>query len=409
MKKIAIITATRAEYGLLAPVIKELRKYESYGFIAELIVTGTHLSKAYGYTVNEIESDGIRIDYKLSVPVKNESSIDISNNEAEILEKFTKLFAAEQYDAVLILGDRYEMLAVSIAAMNTRIPIFHISGGDISEGAIDDCIRHCITKMSYLHFPTNEESRKRIIQMGEEPERVFNYGSTSIDNIISKAEMSKKEALDSVGLSDCRYALCTYHPVTLENDHIDRSMSELLGAISLFPEIIFIFTKSNADQGGSMINQILDEAEGQIKNVRVYTSLGVRRYLSLMRYAEFVLGNSSSGIIEAPAFHVATINIGDRQKGRLRPESIIDCGEDKESIVEAVQMATSEAFREKCKKTVNYYGDGHAAERIAKRVVDAMSTIDLKKKFYRVNVNWDNDLPARHLNMEHGSKTELKV
>lgn len=385
MKKIAIITATRAEFGLLLPVIRELRKFESKQLKVELIVTGTHLVDTYGKTINEIIECGIRIDHTVPICVESDTVCQISRNQAETLVKFTEIFEQQKYDGVVLLGDRYETLAIAIAAGNTHKPIFHLCGGDTTEGAIDEWIRHSITKMAYLHFPTNEESRNRIIQMGENPDRVFNYGSTSIDNIIQAATMSRDEALESVGIDfDINYALCTYHPVTMEIQDLDSEMEQFLNAIKRFPELEFIVTKSNADQGGAKINQILDEAEKEIANLHVYSSLGIKRYLSLMKYAEFVLGNSSSGIIETPAFHIPTVNIGDRQRGRLHVDSIIDCGENVEDICMAIQKAMSDAFKETCKKTSCPYGEGHAAERIADQIICTVQqdNIDLKKQFY---------------------------
>ena len=384
MKKIAVVTATRAEYGLLSPVIKELRKQETADFKVDLIVTGTHLSEKYGMTLNEIDD---RVDCKLPISVESDTELDISQNQAEVLVKFTELFVKQQYKAVLLLGDRYETLAIAIAAGNTRTPIFHLCGGDTTEGALDEWIRHSISKMSYLHFVTNEDSRKRVIQLGESPDRVFNYGSTSIDNILHVADMTKTEALRSIGLDDCRYALCTYHPVTMDNGNVDEPIKAFLAAIKAFPELQFIVTKSNADQGGARINELLDEAEKQIDNLHVYTSLGVRRYLSLMKYAELVLGNSSSGIIETPSFQVPTVNIGDRQRGRLQSESIINSDVDKNSIVNAIRQALSDEHKTICKSVVSPYGDGTAAEKIAKKAVEFVTngTIDLKKNFYIVS------------------------
>lgn len=388
MKKIAIVTTTRAEYGLLSPVVRELHKKESPDFRAELIVSGTHLSKEYGMTIEEIKSTGTRIDHRIEIPVKSETPLDISNNQADALVQFTKLFLAEHYNAVVLLGDRYEMLAVAIAAGNTRTPIFHLCGGDTTEGALDEWIRHSITKISYLHFVTNEDSRKRVIQLGEDPERVFNYGSTSIDNILTVATMSKQEALESIGLKDCNYALCTYHPVTMDGGSVEKQIDAFLEAIKQFPGIQFVVTKSNADQGGARINELLDRAEKTIDNLHVYTSLGVKRYLSLMRHAEFVLGNSSSGIIETPAFHVPTVNIGDRQKGRLQSASIVNCADDTTSIVNAIRTAMSGSHKTVCEKVVSPYGDGHAAERIAAKTVEIIKgeTINLKKKFFGFNI-----------------------
>ncbi len=381
MKKIAVVTATRAEYGLLSPVIKELRKLESDKFKVDLIVTGTHLSADYGRTVDEIDD---RIDQCILISVKSGSEADISANQAEVLVKFTGLFLEEKYSAVLLLGDRYETLAMAIAAGNTRTPVFHLCGGDTTEGALDEWIRHSITKISYLHFVTNEGSRKRVVQLGEDPSRVFNYGSTSIDNIIRLADMGKEEALSSVGLRDCQYALCTYHPVTMEGGSVDGMIAEFLEVVKAFPGIEFIVTKSNADQGGARINELLDEAGGRILNLHVFTSLGVRRYLSLMRNAKFVLGNSSSGIIEAPAFHVPTVNIGDRQKGRFTCGSIINCGSGMKEIIAAVKLALSDKHRAICRDIVSPYGDGGAAGKIAWKVVDIImdGRMDQKKKFY---------------------------
>ena len=388
MKKIAVVTTTRAEYGLLAPIIKRLRDFENPDLKVELIVSGTHLYEEFGMTVNEIKAQSVRIDHEVLIPVNSYGAVDISNNQAVALGKFAQLFSKEKYSALLILGDRYEMLAVAIAASNARIPIFHISGGDVTEGALDDCIRHAITKMSYLHFTTNEESRKRVIQLGEEPDRVFNYGSTSIDNVLNMATMSKKEAMDSVGIKRELYVLCTYHPVTLESGNIKENMDNFLAAIKSFDNIDFIVTKSNADQGGEEINRILDEADIEIQNLYVYSSLGVKRYLSLMKYAQFVLGNSSSGIVEAPAFHIPTVNIGDRQRGRLQAESIINCNSDYSSIVTAIEKALSVEMKNICKTINSPYGDGHSAKRVVKKIIEAIGRpIDLKKKFFDFEVN----------------------
>lgn len=381
MKKIAVVTATRAEYGLLSPVIRQLRKYESDELKIDLIVTGTHLSEKYGMTIGEIKE---RVDHKIPISVKSDTEANISANQAEALVKFTELFIQEQYNAVLLLGDRYETLAIAIAAGNTRTPIFHLCGGDTTEGALDEWIRHSITKISYLHFVTNEESKRRVIQLGEDPDRVFNYGSTSIDNILTVAHMSKDEALESVGLPNCKYAVCTYHPVTMEDGSVDGQIYEFLNAIKTFPDIQFIVTKSNADQGGARINELLDKADKEIENLHVFTSLGIRRYLSLMKYAEFVLGNSSSGIIETPAFHVPTVNIGDRQRGRLQSESVINCGTSAEEIVEAIRKARTDDHKEVCRNVISPYGNGRAAEHIAETTVKTVlnERIDLKKKFY---------------------------
>lgn len=388
MKKIAVVTSTRAEFGLLMPVIQSLREYENSELKIEVVVTGTHLSNEYGHTIDEISLNNIRTDTTVEIPVGSKDASDISHNQAITLEKFTGLFMEKKYNGIVILGDRYEMLSIAIAAGNTHTPIFHLCGGDTTEGALDEWIRHSITKMSYLHFPSNTGSYKRIIQLGEDPERVFNYGSTSIDNIIKLSNMPKSDALKSIGLEECKYAVCTYHPVTMDDGDVDELIQNFIEAIKHTPEIEFIVTKSNADQDGAHINQLLDAAQADIKNLHVYTSLGVVRYLSLMKSAEFVLGNSSSGIIETPAFGIPTINIGDRQRGRLQSESIINCSTDSEGIEAAIQKAMSSEFKKICKTVISPYGDGHAAEHIASKIVGVVNEdkIDLKKKFFNIEV-----------------------
>lgn len=388
IKKIAVVTATRAEYGLLQPVVEQLRSYESDFFRVELVVTGSHLSAKYGNTIQEIEDAGVRIDERVEISVESRSESDISRNQADALVKFTELFLQKQYDAVMLLGDRYETLAIAIAAGNTKTPIFHLCGGDTTEGAIDEWIRHSVTKISYLHFTTNEESRNRVIRLGESPDRVFNYGSTSIDNIKSMKLMAKKEVLEAIGLQDCRFAICTYHPVTMESTGVEGQMQQFFEVMKALPELEFVVTKSNADQGGARINELLDLAGACLGNLHVFSSLGVKRYLSLMCHAEFVLGNSSSGIIEAPALKVPTVNIGDRQKGRLQAESTVNCQSDAGSILSAIRVALSDEIRDKCKKIKSPYGDGHAAERIARKTVEVVldGNINTKKRFWNGTV-----------------------
>ena len=386
-KRIAIVTSTRAEYGLLLPLIKTLREYENDCFKVELIVTGTHLSEAYGFTVDEIKKDNVRIDHTVEIPVNSVTDYDISNNQAEALLKFTEIFEKEKYCAVILLGDRYEIFAIAIAASNTHTPIMHLCGGDTTQGAMDEWIRHSITKMSSVHFVTNEESRKRVIQLGENPSTVFNYGFTGIDNILNIPLLSKQQALESIGIEDCNYFLCTYHPVTINDADAEYLIHQFVNAISQFPEYQFIVTKSNADKGGAKINALLDTAADEYENIHVYASLGMIKYLSLMKYSEAVVGNSSSGILEAPAFHIPTVNIGNRQKGRLQSESIINCSEASVDIINAINDAVSEETKNNCTIASNPYGNGTAAIRIAEKCFDLIKNgrINLSKKFYDIN------------------------
>ncbi len=384
MKNLAILTSTRAEYGLLYPVIKKFREHEDSGFRCSLIVTGTHLSGRHGYTINEIHLDNIRVDFEVKCEVDSSSELDIAHNMADTIEKFSDCFIKNGFDTVVVLGDRYEIMAVAIAAMLCHIPVFHIGGGDTTEGAIDESIRHSITKMSYLHFPSNEQSRKRIIQMGEDQERVFNVGSTSIDNILNEKLMSKNEVLASIGLDDCNYILCTFHPETIDNSGLD----EVKNLIDILRRLNYevIITKANSDLGGEAINTLLDEADKKYENIHVYASLGRIRYLSLMKYAKCVVGNSSSGIIETPALHVPTVNIGNRQRGRLRAESVFDCSTEMEDIKKNLDFALSEKGQEIAKNCHNPYGDGNAAQRIVDISLDAFNRkIDLKKHFYNIS------------------------
>lgn len=382
MIKIAVVTSTRAEYGLLQPVVREFRKHEPADLRVSLVVTGTHLSEAHGLTVKEIEEAGDRIDFKIPTGVGSSSASDIARNEADTVVKFTELFEKEKFSAVVVLGDRYEILMVALAAVNTSTPIFHISGGDTTEGAADECFRHSITKMSYLHFPTNEDSRRRIIQLGEAPERVFNVGATGVDNILNYPLVDSASVLEKLGVPAEKYAICTYHPTTIGESDIEEEMAGLVSAISEFGDIEFIVTKSNSDLGGAKINKIWERAVDTHSNIHLFASLGMKRYLSLLKDAQFMIGNSSSGLIEAPAMHVPTINIGDRQRGRLRAESVIDCGTSSREIAGAIRKALSDDMKEIAAKASCPFGDGHAAERIVKQSLKALEKgIDLRKSF----------------------------
>ncbi len=382
MMKIAVITSTRAEYGLLQPVLREFRKHESADLRVSLVVTGTHLSEAHGLTVKEIEEAGDRIDFRIPTGVGSDSASDIAKNEADTVVKFTELFEKEKFSAVVVLGDRYEILMVALAAVNTSTPIFHISGGDTTEGAADECFRHSITKMSYLHFPTNEDSRRRIIQLGEAPERVFNVGATGVDNILNYPLVDSSSVLEELGVPAGKYAICTYHPTTIGVSDIEKEMAGLVSAISEFPDVQFVVTKSNSDLGGAKINEIWEKAATSCANIHLFASLGMKRYLSLLKDAQFMIGNSSSGLIEAPAMHVPTINIGDRQRGRLQAESVLSCGTSADSIAEAIRKALSNDMKKISKEASCPFGDGHAAEKIVEHSLEALKNgIDLRKSF----------------------------
>lgn len=381
MKRICILTATRAEYGLLSPLIKKLIKEPE--FDVRVAVTGMHLSPEFGLTWKEIEADGVPIDRKIEMLLSADTSAAITKSMGVALMGFADYFAETAPDALIVLGDRYETLAVCIAAMNARIPIFHIHGGELTEGAVDDAIRHSITKMSYLHFTSTEEYRKRVIQLGEEPDRVFNVGALGVENALHVRKMSQAELEESLGwqLGDA-YAVLTFHPVTLENNTAEQQVQELLAAIERFPDIKFLATKANADAGGRVINEKLQQYASMHDHLRVYDSLGMQRYLSAIQYAGFVIGNSSSGIIEVPSFGIPTVNIGDRQKGRIRGKSVWDSIPQRDIIEETIGkvLAAGRGMYD------NPYGDGKTSDKISDIVRTQLEkgNISVLKRFYDI-------------------------
>ncbi|MBQ4531290.1 MAG: UDP-N-acetylglucosamine 2-epimerase (hydrolyzing) [Lachnospiraceae bacterium] len=385
MKKvIGIVTATRAEYGLLSPVIKELRKY-SDEIETKVIVTGTHLVKKFGETIREIQADGVEIDEKISI--MNEESQSMSEITATAMGRFGAYFARNRLDLLIVLGDRYELMGICTAAMLNKIPIAHLHGGEITEGAMDESIRHAITKLSYLHFTSTEEYRKRVIQLGEEPERVFRVGATGIENILKTSLLSKKELSESIGFSlEKPYIVATYHPVTLSESSVEQQLQNFLRVVKEHKEYQYIITKANADNGGEIINEMLEKFAEENENVLVVSSLGMKRYLSAVKYADFVAGNSSSGIIEVPSLKVPTINIGERQKGRIQAESVINCGESYEEISKAFCNAASEEAKRIAQFVRNPYGDGNTSEKIVAVIREFLrkDNIKLQKKFYDV-------------------------
>lgn len=386
MKSITVLTATRAEYGLLSPIIHALKACGS--FEVRVVVTGAHLSPEFGLTYREIEKEGIEIDRKIEILLSSDTPSAISKSMGMALIGFADYFAERRPDALVVLGDRYETLAVCCAAMNARVPIIHLYGGETTEGAVDEVIRHAITKLSYLHLTSTEEYRKRVIQLGESPDRVFTVGAIGIENALKKKLLSKQELADSLGLALERpYAVITFHPVTLENNSAKQQCRELLKALDMHPEMDYIITKANADADGRIINKMLDDYSLTHDNVSVYESLGAVRYLSAVKYACMAIGNSSSGLLEVPSFKIPTVNIGDRQKGRLKAASVIDCCPKAEEISQSIERAQTIEFREICETVTNPYGDGNTSKKVVDAIVNMMSSeIDLKKKFYDLNI-----------------------
>ncbi len=386
MKKIAVLTATRAEYGLLRPLIKKLSAKKELE--VKVVVTGTHLSPEFGMTVNEIEKDGILIDKRIEILMSSDTSVSVSKSMGLALISFAEYFAESRPDALLVLGDRYETLAVCCAAMNARIPIFHMYGGETTEGAVDEAIRHSITKMSYLHFTSTEEYRQRVIQLGESPQRVYTVGAIGVENVLNVDLLSREELELELGVClGTRYAVVTFHPVTLEDSSAKMQMKELLRVTQEYKDMFFLFTMANADADGRTVNACIEDYQREHTNVRLFTSLGVRNYLSAIKYAEVVIGNSSSGLVEVPSFRVPTVNIGDRQRGRLRAESVIDCEPTFDEIKKAVDFALSDEFKENvCSNVKNPYGDGKTSDKILDIITEwaLKDEVDIKKKFYDI-------------------------
>jgi UDP-N-acetyl-D-glucosamine 2-epimerase, UDP-hydrolysing len=346
-----------------------------------LIVSGTHLLNEYGYTVREIIEDGFTEYVEINI-IDNTSS-SISHIMANAIDRFSSYLESNRPDMGIVLGDRYEMLAFAIALGNNKIPIGHLCGGETTEGILDEAYRHSITKFSYLHFANCELHRKRVIQMGESPSRVFNVGDTCIDNIVSTKKMDKDGIENYIGHSlDDKVGIVTFHPVTLTKDSVSQ-LDNMLSVMSMNDDIFYIITGANADADGNEINKKLKSYCKGHHNCKFFESLGRVRYLSLLKFAYFVIGNSSSGLYEVPFFGIPTVNIGDRQKGRIHGETVIDCGSSEEEIRGAFIKARSAEFRKACKFTNNIFGDGHTAERVVKIIKKQLHEgINIKKSFY---------------------------
>lgn len=383
MKKVCIVTGTRAEYGLLKPVIDKV--YHSDELELQLVVTGMHLSPEFGMTYREIQEDGYPITDKIEMLLSSDTSVGITKSTGIALIGFADCFDRNRPDIVVILGDRYEMLAAAIAAMSARIPIAHIHGGELTEGLIDEAIRHSITKMSHLHFTATKEYRNRVIQLGEQPQTVYHVGALGVENI-KKLSLLKRERLETLlGFSFySKTAMVTYHPVTLETATAERQFKDMLDVIDTHKDMAVIFTKANADADGRVINQMIDDfVSANHERCAAYTSLGQLKYLSALQFCNVVMGNSSSGIIEVPSFRIPTINIGDRQKGRVRGGSVIDCGNGKEEIEKALRKALSKDFQEKVAGLENPYEGEQTSEKIVETISVALfHGINIKKKFF---------------------------
>ena len=386
MKRIGIMTGTRAEYGLLKSLMQEINKDNDMELY--LIVSGMHLSPEFGMTYQEIEEDGFEINAKVEMLLSSDSPAGISKSIGLGVIGFADEFQRADLDMLILLGDRYEALSAAISAMVMRIPIAHLHGGELTEGAIDEGIRHSITKMSYLHFTSTEQYRNRVIQLGENPERVFYVGALGVENIKKINLMTKEELERSIHFEiDENTVIVTYHPVTLENNTVEEQFLNLLEVLDRNPKIRMIFTKANADTNGRIVNELIDKYAAQnSERACAFMSLGQKRYLSALKYCRIVIGNSSSGIIEAPSFGKPIINIGDRQKGRICADSVINCGYTQQEIQQAMETALTEEFENKASNCRNPYEKENTAANIISVIKDYLlnDKIKLKKGFYDI-------------------------
>ena len=381
MNNICVVTGTRAEYGLLRPLMKKIDKAEDLAL--KIVVTGMHLSPEFGLTYHEIEEDGFCIDERIEMLLSADTNGSILKSMGVEIIGFADYFSRNQIDMIILLGDRYEIFVAATAALFYGIPIAHIHGGETTEGAIDEALRHSITKMSNLHFASTEAYRRRIVQLGEQPDCVYNVGSLGIENIKNLPLLEKKEVEEYLGLEmDCPVIMVTFHPVTLEDFTAKQQMDNLLCALDVFDDCKLIFTKSNSDAGGRVINQLIDKyVITHPERCVAVTSMGQKRYFSTLKYCAMAVGNSSSGIIEVPSFHIPTVNIGDRQRGRICAESVIQSGNETKDIICAIRQAFH--MKENMKNTDNPYEREETVETIINTIRWHLKKgIKRKKHFY---------------------------
>jgi GDP/UDP-N,N'-diacetylbacillosamine 2-epimerase (hydrolysing) len=383
MRKICVVTGTRAEYGLLYWTMKAIEK--AIDLDLQVVATGMHLSPEFGNTYKEIENDGFFINKKVETLLSSDTTVGISKSMGLGMISFAEVFTDLKPDIILVLGDRFEIFAAISAAMVAKIPVAHCHGGEATEGLIDEAIRHSLTKMSHIHFTATSEYSKRVIQLGENPNNVFNVGALGVENIQKLALLDRKAFEESINFKlDAKFHfLVTFHPVTLENSTAEKQIDELLETFEKMDSVKIIFTKANSDTDGRVINRKIDEYVIKFpQKSTVFTSLGQLRYLSCLQFMDIVIGNSSSGLVEVPSFKKATINIGDRQKGRIKASSVIDCLPENKGIKNAIEKALSKEFQKNIQVTENPYEQGNSSVRI----VDVLRSIDLKnlikKKFY---------------------------
>lgn len=365
-RKVCVVTGSRAEYGLLYWLLKEIQADPALQL--QLVVTGMHLSPRFGMTIHQIEADGFVPDARVEMLLSSESAVGIAKSMGLGTIGFAEALDRLHPDILVVLGDRFEIFAAAQAAMLARVPIAHIHGGELTEGLVDEAIRHSLTKMSHLHFVATDEYRNRVIQLGESPQRVWTVGACGIDAIRRMRLLNRDELSVAIGFDvTSPYFVVTYHPVTLADDQAACGAGALFAALESFPEHKVVVTGVNADTGHGAVSREI-EAFAAAHPGRVFSSvsLGQLRYLSALAHADAVIGNSSSGLIEAPALKVPTVNVGDRQRGRVRAASVIDVGDDQQEIVAGIARALTPGFRAAIRDAECPFGDGHSAEKIVK-------------------------------------------
>ena len=382
-KKICVVTGSRAEYGLLRWVINGIKDEPS--LTLQLIATGMHLSPEFGLTYKEIELDGFEIDRKIEMLTSSDTSIGVVKSMGLGLIGFADALNELQPDLLLLLGDRFEIFVAASAALTSRIPIAHIHGGETTEGAFDDALRHAITKMSQLHFVANDIYRRRVLQLGEQPKRVLTVGGLGVDNISRLSLLSRHDLEEQLGfILGAKNLLITFHPVTLERETGTSQMTELLAALAELTDTRLIFTLPNADPGGRQLIELVDAFVRHHPNAKAFSSLGQTKYLSCIAHVDAVIGNSSSGLLEAPTFKKPTLNIGDRQAGRLQATSVLNCAPDRISIGKALKRIYSNELTELLNNVTNPYGEPGASEKIVEVLKHLDLTNILKKTFYNL-------------------------
>ena len=390
-RKICVVTGTRAEFGLLRLLMQEIQNEPQLEL--QVIATGMHLSPEFGLTYLQIEADGFRIDRKVEMLTSSDSPAGIAKSMGLGLIGFADALSELRPDLIVLLGDRFEIFAAAAAALVARIPLAHLHGGETTEGAFDEALRHSITKMSHLHFVASEEYRRRVIQLGEQPEHVFLVGGLGVDNIMRLKLLARRDLEASLGFKlGAKNLLITFHPVTLETASAAMQMQELLAALAELDDTQLIFTMPNADTDGRELIKMVEQFVARHANAHAYTSLGQLRYLSCISHVDGVVGNSSSGLLEAPTFKKGTINIGDRQKGRLQASSVLNCKPNRADIADALAKLYSPAFQRSLNQVINPYGFGGAAA----KVLNVIKNFPLDHLIKKVFHDLPNQQPESH-------------